>query len=165
MIRYPENLDDYPGIQAAFGYIQNALVEQRQTMESLESKVMTLWAAATAVLGVGIPIIVDRIASLSLIDKTLVTSAGIAWLIATVAALVAIVPQPHHTMRHPGSLREHYWKLSPQRFTWAMLHHIEAAFKENGRRHKVKGVALVCVFGSVPSELILVVVLAAPTIL
>ena len=145
-----------PSLRLAYARIQDVLWRQAQMADHLDSKGATFWAVATATIGIGVPFI------LSVNPNETPGFLHLLWLIPALAYLIstvtfAVAYFPSHVfelMDNPGRLRDSFWRLDPNEFTYEMALHIETAFKSNDTALERKGLLVRITAGATLVEVI-----------
>ena len=128
-----------PSLQLAYEYVRDILLEQGRIAQSRDSKAAVLWAVATAVIGVGIPLgINEKIAGLDF-NLYAMIAVLVLYILITIAAIVALFPRRIETMKHPEGLYDRYAVLPKEYFIEYIYQDIEQGFKENDKIIKLKG--------------------------
>lgn len=130
---------DYPSIKLAYDWVRAVLTEQGQIAASHDNKSAVLWAVATAIIGVGIPIGINKAFMLLNHGLYIMIATLVIYVLATITAIIALFPRRVETMKHPKALRDRYAVLPEEYFVEYLYQDIEQGFSENDKIVKLKG--------------------------
>ncbi len=137
--------NDFPSLDLAYDHIKGVLGEQGQVNDVLGSKAGILWAAATSVLGITVPVVLNSTnitLDFSSWPSPLLILAGIAYILTTLLAVLVIFPSRIGGISNPVNVNQDYSTLPRERFLMDMSTHIETQYCKNSGWLQWKGWAV-----------------------
>lgn len=127
-----DNSIDEAGLRLSYDRIKNVPYTQLSIAQELAGKASILWAAATATIGIAVPIgLGDEVVKSQGATWPLFV-AVVAYVAVTILSLTVTFPGRHiELVDHPGHIRDHYWNASEQQFLRDMSLNIEKGFQIN----------------------------------
>jgi hypothetical protein len=131
-----------PSLDLAFDWLKDVLVDQEKTSETYNNRVMLLFSAATAILGIGIPLGLGQdfhlLKSPLSQEGWLLVVSIIAYGICSITTIVGVWPRKFLKLDNPITIREEFWDLSPEDYKTQILTHTEDAYTNNNIQLKWK---------------------------
>ena len=148
----PTDQGENPSLEMSYLYIKGALESQARMWDGLDNKASTLWILGTAIIGVGLPVILSGSSQNPISFLPILISALAFYGLSTVLAVLSYIPRRIRLMNDPRLIREDYWELEQKQFPWELSLHIESAFETNERTLNFKGYTVIALFAAVLFE-------------
>lgn len=146
---------EYPSIQLGFDHVKGVLPYQRHSAETLDTKASTLFATATAVLGIGLPLGISRLDSTFTWVLILGLLPVFAYGVVVASMYIAYKPREWRTLDNPVEINKNFLHLQPNEFFHEILMHTEGAFEKNNENLQAKAKAVNILLIAVASETVL----------
>ena len=161
------NLDkDFPSLRIGYEAVKDSLNNQRQVVQDYINRAITLLSIATAVIGIGVPLLyAQNITKLYLFKPyipltTLSAVPILAWGVAVYYSCGVLKKESLTTIDNPSIIKDEFVTLTENKFYSDMIQHIDNAFKENEKIVKRKADNLRPLVWWVIIETVMVVLLA-----
>ena len=126
--------DKLPSLELAYQHVKDVLQHQAQTFDVLNSKAISLWSAATAIVGIVIPLAIgvfDVNNALHGWNLAFLITILILYLASSILTGLITFPQYFSVAVSPAKVKTQFASLSKERFMVDMISHIEVAYKKN----------------------------------
>lgn len=134
------NSQDFPSLELAYDHLKGLLEGQAQLYESLRAKANNVWAAGTAITGVGIAWGLRGDPDNSYLLLVVLGASVLSYLVATILALLLYYPKRAIIlMTNSTIIREEFWVLPEKAFKTEMLLHVERAWSTNNNVLNITG--------------------------
>ena len=130
----------FPSLELSYQHIRNVLEQQAQIADVLGMKAASLWAVATAVVGIVIPLaFFKRPDYLSGWSLALLIIIGFFYLSCTCLSWFIIFPKRYYGIANIEKIKTEFASLQKERFMVDMISHIEESYKQNRQKLNLQG--------------------------
>ena len=149
--------EELPSLDLSFDWVKGVLDDQSATANVLDTKALTLFSVATAVLGISVTFGIPSLASAATLRMTFAATALGAYILVVYYSVRAVWVREFATVDDPATIREDYWYMPTKQFKLEILAWIERIYEENKTQLDKKGQAAKYLVPSVAVEVICLV--------
>ncbi|MFC1860864.1 hypothetical protein ACFLYL_01105 [Chloroflexota bacterium] len=146
------------GLDLAFNWVRNVLDDQERNAEIYNNRMILLFSAATAILGIGFPLGLEGISEVFVTPWTMVSWFLVvcmtSYLLSIITIAIGIWPQSFIKLDDPIKIREDFWDLQEDEFKVQILAHTEDAYTKNREQLNWKAWAIYILILLLPIETI-----------
>jgi hypothetical protein len=122
-------------LDLAYDWVRKVLDGQERNAEIYNNRMVLLFSAATAILGVGFPLGLGEISTMFATPWTvtswLVAVSMTSYILSAILIAIGIWPRDFIRLDDPIKIREDFWDLKPEKFKEQILAHTEDAYTTN----------------------------------
>lgn len=155
-------------LDLAFSWVREVLKDQEKNAEVYNNRMVLLFSASTAILGIGFPLgyteISKTFSATWTISTWLAATSIVSYLLCAIIYAVGTWPRKFIKLDDPATIREEFWNLEEEEFKIQILAHTEEAHKENRSQLNWKARAIYGLTVLLPIETISLVLAFALTL-